>query len=200
MEESFVQNIAPGQLRYDLKAIAPIVAMADVEVLNYVIENGSEKSKRFFLYRFWSEQNAQSTETAYQAYMEVARAVDNMYGSGFGYGFETDRGFIYMKYGRPDDIVSVEDEPSAPPYEIWFYNTFPATHQQNVRFIFYNPSLANNDYQLLHSTAIGELNNPRWEVDLYKSAPGDIDGANYIDSKGVTEGYNRNARKFFEGN
>ena len=61
--------------------------------------------------------------------MEVAKAVDRLYKSGFGYGFETDRGNIFMKYGKPNDIVTVENDPSAPPYEMWVYNDFPKTKQ-----------------------------------------------------------------------
>jgi hypothetical protein len=30
-----------------------------------------------------------------------------------------------MKYGKPDEVITEESEPSAPPYEIWFYTTFP---------------------------------------------------------------------------
>ena len=38
----------------------------------------------------------------YDAYLNLARAVDKKFNSGFGYGFETDRGRIFMKYGAPD--------------------------------------------------------------------------------------------------
>jgi hypothetical protein len=86
-----------------------------------------------------------------------------------GYGFETDRGNIFMKYGAPNDVVSVEDEPSAPPYEIWIYYSFPVTAQFDVKFLFYSPELANS-YNLLHSTCENEINNPAWEQILYKSA------------------------------
>jgi hypothetical protein len=40
-----------------------------------------------------------------------------------------------------------------------------------VRFIFYNPSLAADDFVLLHSDVIGERQNPQWQLQLYKSSP-----------------------------
>jgi GWxTD domain-containing protein len=163
--------------------------------MNALLQKGSAKSKQFFIHRYWSEQAGKFADQAFASYMSVAKIVDKMYRSGFGYGFETDRGHVFLKYGRPDDIIEVEDEPSAPPYEIWFYNQFPATHQNNVRFLFYNPSLATNGFTLLHSTAIGEVRNDRWEVELYKDATLE---APAVDQKVMGDNVHRNARKYFE--
>lgn len=197
---SFTNEIPDDSLIYCLRAIAPVVTSIDNEVLNYVIRQGTNESKRFFLHRYWTSRSVTQPQSVFEAYMDVARAIDRMYNSGFGYGFETDRGHIYLKYGRPDDVITVLDEPSAPPYEIWFYNQFEATHQANVRFLFYNPSLADNDYILLHSTAIGERSNPRWEITLYGSAPNQIQGSDYISGTRMQDNFFRNARRYFEGN
>jgi hypothetical protein len=100
----------------------------------------------------------------------------------------------------PSDVVTVETEQSAPPYEIWFYNQFPQTGQNNVKFLFYNPSLATNGYKLLHSNARGEVHNPQWEVELYRNAPqapGSASG-NFIDQTHVQGGMGRNARRLYE--
>ena len=132
---------------------------------------------------------------AFESYMRIAKVVDYTYQSGFGFGFETDRGWVFLKYGKPNDVIEVEDEPSAPPYEIWFYNTFPATHQTNVRFLFYNPSLTRNGHELLHSTARGEVNNARWEVELYKDATLETPGVNETE---MGDNVHRNARTYFQ--
>ena len=129
--------------------------------------------------------------------MDVAKAVDKTYYSTVGYGFQTDRGYIFLKYGKPTNVLTVDDELDAPPYEIWFYNNLPVTSQTNVRFLFYNPSLAHNDFQLLHSTCLGEKSNLRWEVELYKSVPKEKEG-NSTDATTVGPNWNRNARKYFE--
>jgi len=131
--------------------------------------------------------------------MNVARAVDRTYASGFGYGFESDRGYIFMKYGKPSDVIRVEDDPSAPPYEIWSYNDFPKTRQSNVKFLFYNPSLATGQFVMLHSTAYGEVNNPQWERQLYIDAPvGSFSDGDFIQGTGVNDGVGRRARRLFE--
>ncbi len=191
---SFVLKIPEDSLDYILKAISPVVNSFDVQNINDLLVKGNTKGKQFFIHRYWTERAGKFAEQAMASYMKVARVVDENYRSGFGYGFETDRGHIFMKYGKPDDVIAVEDEPSAPPYEIWFYTVFPATHQNNVRFLFYNPSLVRNNFILLHSTANGEIKNEKWEIELYRNANQEIPGVN---ASQMPDNVYRNARKYF---
>ena len=197
LESEFVGKLSAEDLVYSLRAIAPVVPSDEAEWLNQLIKGGSLEAQRLYLFSYWSKKNPNRPDVPYLAYMEVANALDQMFNSGLGYGFETDRGYIYLKYGRPSDIVKEDNDPAAPPYEIWIYNSFPVTNQTNVRFIFYNPSLAGNDFRLLHSTARGELNNPRWEVELYKNSPNEIEGDDPFDASQMQENFGRNARKWF---
>ncbi|MEP6795990.1 MAG: GWxTD domain-containing protein [Saprospiraceae bacterium] len=192
---SFVTRIPEDSIDYYLKALAPVVNSADVDIINTLLDKGNSKAKQFFIHRYWAAQAGKYAAQAFVAYMKVARVVDENYRSGFGYGFETDRGHIFLKYGKPDDVMTIEDEPSAPPYEIWFYTSFPATHQSNVRFLFYNPSLSRNGFTLLHSTAIGEVRNEKWEIELYRNATQETPGVN---EKEMGDNVYRNARKYFE--
>ncbi len=196
-EGKFVEKIDSQQVYYSLKAIVPILDDNQAPYVNELLRKGTYGQQKQYLYAYWSEQNEKNPKVVYDAYMEVARAVDQQFYSGLGAGFESDRGYVFLKYGRPDDITTVEDEPSAPPYEIWSYNQFPATNQQNIRFLFYNPTLAVGQFQLLHSNARGELFNPQWEIELYRDdGSGSIQGTN-IDSRTVPDNVGRRARRYF---
>lgn len=198
LQNEFVKDLDKQQLRYSLKAIAPIIDAIEMEVLNMVIANDEDlEAQKRFLFSFWARQKPNNPQLAYDEYMAVAEAVDKEFRSGFGYGFETDRGWIYMKYGQPDDIVNVDNEPTAPPYEIWSYYAFPKTKQSNVKFLFYNPSLAHNDYVLLHSNARGERNNPQWQLELYSRSVDDIQGVNYRDATEIGDEIGRRAVRLF---
>lgn len=196
VKASFVERLDSIVLRYSLKAIAMNVPDRDVEVVNLIIQNGKIDAMRRYIFAHFIGLNPNKPQDEYVKYMKIARSVDANFKSGFGYGFESDRGRIYMKYGAPNDIVSEDQDPSAPPYEIWIYNHFPTTRQSNVKFLFYSPSLA-LDYRLLHSNAIGELNDPQWQLKLYSQSPGDIQGGNYIDGTQMQQGVNRNASRWF---
>lgn len=196
IDEAFVAKLSPEQLEYSLRAMTPQLPQSDVELVNFMLKNDSISGQRLYLYSFWVQKNPNHPEFEFKKYIEVANAVDKKFKSGFRYGFETDRGFIYMKYGQPDDIEIREVEPSSPPYEIWVYYDFPQTMQSNVKFIFYNPHLAPGDYRLLHSTAIGELSNPQWQRELYRNSPNSFNGDPF-GGTGVNDGFNRQARDVF---
>lgn len=196
MNDEFVGPLTQQELRYSLKAIAPLVPKYEVERLNSVIENKDSTVQQRFLFNFWVSQNPNQPQVTYKAFMEVAKAIDRQFDSGFGYGFESDRGYTYIRYGRPDDRIIVNNDPSAPPYEVWIYNDFPMTKQVNVRFLFYSPGLG-TDFRILHSTARGELSNPQWQLELYKNAPNEIEGDNYIDGTEMQDNWNRHASRYF---
>ena len=195
LQNSFVIHIPEDSIDYSLRALAPIVNSYEIDIMNELLKKGDTESKKFFIHRYWTEHAGRYAKQAFESYMKVAKVVDENYRSGFGYGFETDRGHIFLKYGKPDEVIEVEDEPSAPPYEIWFYTVFPATHESNVRFLFYNPSLTRNGHILLHSTARGEVKNERWEIELYKDATLETPGVNETI---MGDNVYRNARKYFE--
>lgn len=195
-EHSFVKNLEEEAVQYSLRALGSIVPTADVDILNSMISIKNFEAKRKYLHNYWTNFDAVDTEKSYQKFMKLAREVDAAYISGFGYGFETDRGRIWMKYGPPNDKISIEEDPNAPPYEIWVYNEFPKTKQRVVKFLFYNPNLG-NDYILLHSNCRSEINNPRWQKELYKGAKSNYNSDEYSESGNISTGFLKHAAEYF---
>ena len=195
---SFVSNLDSARIEYCLKAMNPIMPANLFNTYEEVRKGENYDAKRYLLLKYWTNKYPKSPETSFIHYMKVAEFIDKEYNSNFGKGFQTDRGFTFLKYGKPNKIIEVEDEPNTPPYEIWFYAYVESTSQNNVKFIFYNPSLAPNDYQLLHSTCYGSRQNPAWEVQLYKNSPDEVDGDNNINATRMKDNWQRRARKLFE--
>ena len=197
LKDEFVGDLSLADLNYSLRAIAAVVDQNDSELLNLLIEGNELEAKRRFLYAYWSEKYPSFPEQGYDDFMKVARAIDVAYDSGFGHGFETDRGYIYLKYGQPDDIISVETEANAPPYEIWAYNQLQKTGQPNVKFLFYNPTLSPGNFQLLHSNGRGELQNANWQYELYKDSPNNRVGGDFNPDFQIGDGVGRRAVEYF---
>jgi len=193
---SFVSDMSAEELDYSLRAISAIVYEPKKSLMNYIIKEAPIRAQRKFLLDFWKDKAPISPEMAYHNFMTVAKAIDIEFDSNVGYGFETDRGYIFLRYGKPNNIISIDTEPDSFPYEIWYYDFLKETNQLNVRFIFYNRSLAHNDYLLLHSTCLGELQNPLWELELYKRGL-DVREQNIIQDRSIQDNWQRNARRFF---
>ncbi len=138
------------------------------------------KLKRYF-FVFWSQRNSLDPESAWKAYYEDVRTVNQLYTSRLRKGYMTDRGRVFLTYGKPDAIDRRQFEPGLPPYEMWQYNVIASPYvinQTNKFFVFAEFSRSTNEYQMLHSNAVGELNNRRWKYQLSRGVygtGGDID-------------------------
>ena len=198
LKESFVMELDSAEVRYSLMALVPVVPNEILPMMKKIIHKSNSTAQRLFLHRYWSESAPNDTKGSYEAYMKVAKVVDKQFYNTAGFGFQNDMGFIYLKYGRPSKMISVEDEPNTPPYQIWYYDYMPRTNQTNVRFIFYNPSLAYNDFELLHSTCLYEKRDPAWELKLYKNSPHEVRGGRDIDATQMNDNWMRRARKLFD--
>ncbi len=196
----FVGQLEEKDLRYTLKSILMKVPEEDVIVINEMLKTKDLTAQRRYIFQYFAKISPNLPEQAHDEYMHIVGAVDRMYNYGFGYGFETDRGRVYLKYGRPDDMITVENEMNAPPYEIWMYNKVEKTQQTNVKFLFYNPNLIANGYRQLHSTCRGETNNPRWVTELYKSIPNEQTGSLIDGNGGVQRNFNRRAVELMNDN
>lgn len=196
LDNQFVGQLTNDELNYALRAISMHFRGDQSRDLVTTIKQDSIIAKRRMLFNYFVQRSPNMPEYAYDQYMLLARKIDEYYKNGFGSGFQTDRGIMYLRYGQPNDIISVEDEMSAPPYEIWVYNKIEATGQSNVKFLFYNPHLVANGHQLLHSTCRGERQNTNWKGELYRNVPNQVQG-NGINGFQVDKNTNRRAEQLF---
>ncbi|MBK8700579.1 MAG: GWxTD domain-containing protein [Saprospiraceae bacterium] len=194
---SFVNDMDSATLIMSLQSLAPLISNEKASALSYVLsKDGNAEMRKYFLYDYWKSAYPSSPQGSYEGYMKVVKAVDQQFFSTLGRGYQTDRAYVFLKYGKPNKVINVEDEANTPPYEIWYYDFLPRTSQTNVRFIFYSPMLA-NEFELLHTTCYGERKNAQWEITLYKNARGEAIGSG-VDATRMSENWNRKARKLFE--
>lgn len=190
---SFAKEIDVDSLDYYLMAMSPIVYEPRRALLDQLLQNENQVAKRSFIHSYWKERSGDNAEGACIAYMKIARAVDKRFFNGTSFGFDTDLGYIFLRYGKPDNALIVDDELSAYPYQIWRYEKIIDTGENNVKFLFYAPSLSHRDFRLLHSTCRVELQNPSWEAELYRKIPEEQTG-NPSEVRAVNDGFTRRAK------
>ena len=133
-----------------------------------------KKLKRYFL-SFWENRNPTDPGGQWQKYHKQVRIANRLYSTGMRPGYRSDRGRVFLTYGKPSQVDERRMEPNMPPYEIWHYtqiNTPYVVPQNNRIFIFGEFDPSTGEYQLFHSTAIGELQSRDWRQDLYYRAYG----------------------------
>jgi GWxTD domain-containing protein len=157
-----------------IRSLAPISSEAELNFASNVILSDDAGRMQQYLVYFWQKRNPEEPEKAWLAYAEQVKKVNSSYSTNFNKGYATDRGRVYLKYGPPNTINANQNDPNVYPYEIWHY--YRVNNQSNRKFVFYNPAGASDEYELLHSDAIGELNDYRWKYKLLsrdiRSQPG----------------------------
>jgi GWxTD domain-containing protein len=177
IKESFIGSInSYDTLKNYIDCLWPIAGADEKEVIEHTFSdaNSNITKMQLFFYNFWYARNSLAPSESWVKYRTEVNRVNKSYGSNFRKGYDSDRGIVYLKYGPPNSATK-ESEPSAYPYEIWFYQKIG--NVANKRFVFYNPTLIADDYVLLHSDMLGETRNPNWLTEIYRRAEGDAYGS-----------------------
>lgn len=166
VENTFVSNITEiDTLRKYIRFFEPICTEIERDYSSSLVKTDDVKTMQQFIFNFWSARSPMNPKQGFEEYLAAVRRVNMSFQTSSYSGYRTDRGYVFLKYGQPDKIMESPNEPGAYPYEIWHY--YEVANQRNKRFVFMSKDAASNDYQLIHSDMVGEVNNPRWQLEIY---------------------------------
>jgi GWxTD domain-containing protein len=179
---TFAGNITEiDTLRKYIRYLDPICSEMERDYSSNLVRTDDMKTMQQFLFNFWSKRFPMNPKQGFDDYLAAVRRVNMSFSTTAFPGYRSDRGYVFLKYGQPDKIMEVPDEPAALPYEIWHY--YEVANQHNKKFVFVAPDRSSNDYQLIHSNMVGEINNPRWQMEIY----GNVYGQGYDQGVDQTE-------------
>lgn len=165
IEGSFVENLNDiDSLKEYIRCLRPIADRNEQLSGESHVKLADRKSMKMYLLYFWSKRNKATPEADWKEYMVRVGEVNYSFKTFNRKGYDSDRGRVYLQYGRPNERVTSYNEPRSFPYEIWQYNRLG--NQTNRKFVFLSKNMAANDFELIHSDAIGEINQPRWQLML----------------------------------
>lgn len=122
--------------------------------------------KRKFMFNFWKQKdpNINTPRNEFKIeYVNRIQQANNTIKEPFKDGWKTDRGRIYVLFGKPDDIESHPYEADTKSYEIWKYDKVEGG--ATVVFV-ETQSSGSGIFQQVHSTIRGEVRNDNWEREL----------------------------------
>lgn len=166
LRKTFVSKYTTAQIKAILKMLLPVADGPERDAIRAFQKTPDDTYMRYFVYNFFSKKNSADPEAEWKKYSDKVRAANKIYSASGKPGYETDRGFIFLKYGEPSERVIARNEPGSLPYEIWVYNTLPK-YGRVCHFLFYQPSSINSNYELLHTTVPDEMKNAEWRKFLY---------------------------------
>ena len=120
----------------------------------------TESGKREFLTRFWikaAKGRPGKLPIRRIDYLKKIDQANDWYAEMGKDGWQTDRGRVFILYGKPDDLERFPSMGESKPYEIWRYHSI----ENGVEFVFIN-RLGYGHFELVHSTKRGELWDDNW--------------------------------------
>lgn len=154
-----------------LRSMRPIADELERKMIDDQAKNGKLDLMRPLMYTFWHSRDPANPQAAWERYLQAVHYADEHFGCRNMRGYQSDQGYVFLRYGAPNTVVDRRNETTALPYMIWHY--YRAGTYSDRRFVFYQPERSTTCWTLLTSDMPGELNNTRW-LDLL--VPGMADG------------------------
>ncbi len=158
-EESIYAFMPSDQIDHELNLIQQITTHQE---LNRIKQAKSEEQRRRLLKELWDVRDL-TPQTQINEFREDYIALVEYANEHFSFqrieGWQSDRGRILLKYGRPTEKERYPYERGHHPYEIWRYNRIP--DEGESEFIFADTS-GFGEFKLLHSSVTGERKLHDW--------------------------------------
>lgn len=168
LNKGFIAKYTTAQIKAILKMLLPLADQSERDAIQSFIKTPDDTYMRYFVMNFFTRRNPDNPKAEWEKYSDKVRGVNKLFSASGKVGYETDRGYIYLKYGEPTERIIVRSEQGSLPYEVWVYNSLPRINRLSY-FLFYQPANAIGNYDLLHSTVPDETRNTNWRSFLYPS-------------------------------
>jgi GWxTD domain-containing protein len=145
-----------------IECLTPIAGERERAIIDYQVKGFTLLECKSFFYSFWENRSLADPSAAWQDYKTKVNLAQEQFGTSNKYGYMTDMGRVFLKYGEPNSIANRSNDPESYPYQIWHY--YKAGKFNDKRFVFYDKELLQREYVLLHSDVPGEVRNPRWDL------------------------------------
>ncbi len=172
IEEFFNLVQSADSLKQFVECLWPISTTTEREWQQTQTKNKEPNLMRSYLVGYWKEQAADTIDPLkiWYTYYKQVLETNALLKCGRQKGYYTDRGRVYLQYGKPDQRNQVNSEPETYPYEIWqYYRIYDKATKRfftNKKFVFANFLISDDCYKLIHSEVRGEVYDERWQLRL----------------------------------
>jgi GWxTD domain-containing protein len=156
-------------LREYIQSLSPIATEMEKLFINFQSKTAPLSALQQYFQKFWESRDPLKPKEAWLTYKDQVRKVNEAFSTQVKKGYNTDMGYVYLKYGEPNTIQDVPFDAGvmqgrgSVPYQIWHYYSLNNGRERNKRFVFVSSEVTTKDYTLVHSDARGEIQNYNWQ-------------------------------------
>ena len=160
-EPTLTYGISDDSLDYFLGSLVPIANTLEYTFLTGNLDKFNDTLKDQYFINFWQTRYGVDGVSEWEKYRAKVKEVEQRFGTKTRRGYETDMGRVFIKYGKPNDIIEKLNEQGTYPYAIWHY--YQTQNRSNVIFVFYHTTAVAREFELIHSDMPGEITNRDWK-------------------------------------
>jgi len=175
LTNSFAAQIkSTDTLREFIQSLSPIATEMEKLFINFQSTTAPLSALQQYFQKFWETRDVFKPEEAWETYKNQVKRVNAAYGTQVKKGYNTDMGYVFLKYGEPNTIQDVPYDAGVMtgrgtvPYQIWHYYSLNNGRERNKRFVFVSSEVSVRDYTLVHSDAVGEIQNYNWQALIHR--------------------------------
>lgn len=188
IERTFVKKfVSKDSLKQMIYCLRPNSESSEERFIDKSLDTASEVTLKRFFYGYWYKRNSLDPESEWMKYHKDVEYVIDEYSTRYHFGCATDRGRVYLEYGKPDGKVNRQSTSIFYPYEMWHY--YASRSKPNAKFLFYDQTLGTGQaYTLIHTNRVpGEPVDYNWFYRLQRRGnyPSDVDELGSYDTFGV---------------
>ena len=127
----------PDSLAEYLSSMRPIADEMERKMIDDRWKDKKPELMRQLMFTFWYNRSPQDPKAAWERYLEAVNYVNQRFGCRNMRGYQSDQGYVYLRYGAPNTVVDRANETTSVPYMIWHY--YRAGRYSDRRFVFYQP-------------------------------------------------------------
>lgn len=168
-----IDTLSIKSLRLYLYSSTVLASVSEQNSIAALKKNNNIGMLKNYLDEFWQRRSQNNnSDLAFLEFKEKVHKAQQLYATRQLLAYQTDRGRVYLMYGpasrKENEITDRENKSNTTnvAYEIWQYYKLEKGGQTNVIFVFAQDNMGDNNYRLLHSNAIGEIQNPDWRRNL----------------------------------
>ena len=179
-----IEKLTTEQRQHLVASLLPIASTSEQSTIDYLRKKGTETEVKNYLASFWSKRSGQNASKELRQYHNLVVYADSKYSTQTMKAYQTERGRIILQYGKPNIIENEYSDRqrkamqnlNTVPYEVWYYYYLEVpVKQSDVMFVFVQQNRGNDNYRLIHSSAIGEVRNGEWRSVVENNATYNFD-------------------------
>jgi GWxTD domain-containing protein len=199
VEEFFNLVQSTDSLKEFIECLWPISFTTDREWQQVQLSRKDPNLMRGYMVEYWKREAGDSLDPLkiWLTYYKQVLEANALLKCGKQKGYYTDRGRVYLQYGKPNQRGQYANEPGVYPYEVWqYYRLYDRATKRffsNKRFVFANFNIGDECYKLIHSEVKGEIFDERWKYKLVnRTQQGNMDqtSPNRTYGSNIDENYN----------